>query len=334
MLKSYKQLSRWYGPLEPETGSATPAHADEVGVSTLGDDDGPARYPHYILDDDPDEVRARADVPTDLPSGRAEFTGGWSDWVSGRAPGPDDDYAPPSVAGVVRFPWPEDEFDDDREERATAAAEASRALRQEARDHPTSRRARAIVVLVVAVVLLGAAAAGVLLLLRSSSDRGAAEPTPSSMHFAIGTAQPNEVGAGPNYATRPQPGTGAGAADACPTEREERIVRSAESGGTTSGPDAVLSFQYGYYVERSGERAREVVAPEAAVSPASVIQRGIDSIPVGTTHCVRVVTITESRYLVEITEYRPGGVPATYNKQTVTTAVVDGRTLITGIAAG
>ncbi|MEV6427026.1 hypothetical protein [Nocardia sp. NPDC051463] len=331
MLKSYKQLSRWYGPLEPETGSDAPAYADEVGASVL-DDDGPARYPHYILDDDPDEIRARADVPTDLPSGRSEFIGGWSDWVSGRAPGPDDDYTPPLDGGVVRFPWPADEFDDDRAHWADAAA--SRALRQEARDHPAARRARVIAVLVVAVVLLGAAVAGVLFLLNSSDDRGAAGPASSPRHFAAGTIQADDLGAKPVYATRPQPGTGASGTGACPTERADRVVRSAESGGTGSGPDAVLSFQYGYYVERSGERARQAVAPEAAVSPASVIQRGIDSIPVGTTHCVRIMTLTDTRYSVEITEYRPGGVPATYNKQTVTTAVVDGRTLITGIAAG
>ncbi|MFE7800225.1 hypothetical protein [Nocardia sp. NPDC057440] len=331
MLKSYKQLSRWYGPLEPETDSAAPAYTDEVGAAVL-DDDGPSRYPHYILDDDPDEIRARADVPTDLPSGRSEFIGGWSDWVSGRAPGPDDDYAPPLDGGVVRFPWPEDEFDDDHAQWAAAAA--SRALRQEARDRPAARRARVIAVLVVAVVLLGAAVAGVLFLLNSSDDHGAAGPASSPLHFAAGSLQVDDVGAKPVYATRPQPGTGASPAGACPTERADRVVRSAESGGTASGPDAVLSFQYGYYVERSGERAREVVAPEATVSPASVIQRGIDSIPVGTTHCVRIVTLTDTRYSVEITEYRPGGVPATYNKQTVTTAVVDGRTLITGIAAG
>jgi hypothetical protein len=96
----------------------------------------------------------------------------------------------------------------------------------------------------------------------------------------------------------------------------------------------VLAFQYAYYVERSGQQARALVAPDAVVSPASVIQHGIDTVPVGTTHCVRVQTITENRYSVEVTEYRPGGAPATYNKQTVSTAVVDGRTLITGIAAG
>jgi hypothetical protein len=190
------------------------------------------------------------------------------------------------------------------------------------------------------VVLLGAAAAGVVYLLHASNNR-AAGSGPSSMQFAAGSAQSNNGAqfnnvddAEPNYATKPQPGTGRVAVSDCHTERADRVVRSAEPGGTTSGPDAVLAFQYAYYVERSGEQARAAVAPDATVSPASAIQRGIDSIPMGTTHCVRIVTIADNRYSVEITEYRPGGAPATYNKQMVTTSVVDGRTLITGIAAG
>ncbi|WP_280314210.1 hypothetical protein [Nocardia wallacei] len=120
----------------------------------------------------------------------------------------------------------------------------------------------------------------------------------------------------------------------CPTERAAQVIRGAEPGGTASGPDAIMWFQHSYYVERSAERAREVVAPGAAISPASVIQRGIDSVPAGTLHCVRVLTVAEDRYTVEVTERRPGRVPKTYDKQTVTTAVIGGRTLITSIAAG
>jgi hypothetical protein len=312
MLKSYKQLSRWYGALEPEADVATPPHRDEADLQTPGDEDGPARYPHYIREEDPDDVRARNEVPADLASNRSEFTGGWSDWVAGHAPGPDDDYTGPRDGELVQFPWPEDEYDHDR---AGRSVRATRALRHEARNHPTSRRARVVVVLIVAVLLLAGAAAGAIYLLRSSGDHGAAAPVVPSMQFTAGSVQSR------------------GIAD-CPTERADRIVRSAEPGGTESGPEAILAFQYAFYVERSGERVRAVVAPDSNISPAAVIQHGIDTIPVGTTHCVRIQTITENRYSVEVTEYRPGGAPATYNKQTVTTAVVGGRTLITGIAAG
>ncbi|MBO0853363.1 MAG: hypothetical protein J2P18_06300 [Nocardia sp.] len=120
----------------------------------------------------------------------------------------------------------------------------------------------------------------------------------------------------------------------CPTERSDRVVRGADVGGTGSGPDAIMWFQHAFYVERSAERALEVVAPGAYVSPAEVIQRGIDSVPLGTDFCVRVVTLAGNRYSVEVTERRPAAAPATYDKQLVTTAVVGGRTLITGITAG
>ncbi|MEV6387734.1 hypothetical protein [Nocardia xishanensis] len=310
MLKSYKDLSRWYDPLEPDNGNGTPAPAQQDDASSdTADDEGPARYPHYIREEvDPEEARARNEVPADLASRRAEFTGGWSDWVADHAPGPDDDYAPRD-GDLVRFPWPEDDDYDDEPEPPV------RPLPRALRDHPALRRGRVVVLLIVAVLLLALVAVGVLYLLRSSGNRAAVAPTSPPMQFTAGSAQ-------------------AGITSGCPTERGDRLIRSAAAGSTDSGPDVVLAFQYAYYVERSGERARAFVAPDANISAASTIQRGIDSVPEGTTHCVRVTTVTDDMYSVEVTEYRPGGAPATYNKQTVTTAVIGGRTLITGIAAG
>ncbi|TQM31805.1 hypothetical protein [Nocardia bhagyanarayanae] len=308
MLKSYKDLSRWYDALEPDNGAPAPAQQDDASLDPV-EDDGPARYPHYIREEeDPEEARARNEVPADLASRRAEFTGGWSDWVAVHAPGPDDDYAPRD-GDLVRFPWPEDDDYDD--EPAPLVRPHPRSLR----DHPASRRGRVVLVLIVAVLLLAFVAVGALYLLRSSGNRAAVAPTTPPMQFTAGSAQ-------------------AGITSGCPTERAERLIRSAEAGGTHSGPDVVLAFQYAYYVERSGERARAFVAPDAAVPAAPTIQRGIDTVPEGTTHCVRVATVGGDMYSVEVTEYRPGGAPATYNKQTVTTAVIGGRTLITGIAAG
>jgi hypothetical protein len=318
MLKSYKELSRWYGALEPET-APLPPQPDAVSVEATADEDGPAQFPHYIRDEDPEEVRARNEAPADLASTRSEFTGGWSDWVAGRAPGPDDDYTAPREAELVQFPWSDDDYDDEpaRPARGPASGPA-RPLRQEARNG--SRHLRVAIVLIVALVLLVVAAAAVLYLLRGSGERGpngglGQGLSRPSMQFTAGSVQSS------------------GLTD-CPTERAERVVRGAEAGGTDSGPDAILAFQYAYYVERSGARVRAVVAPESNLSAAEVIQHGIDTIPVGTTHCVRITTIGTNRYSVEVTEYRPGGAPATYNNQTVTTTVVGGRTLITGIAAG
>ncbi|UAK30152.1 hypothetical protein K8O92_19600 [Nocardia asteroides] len=322
MLKSYKQLSRWYGALEPETGAPEAGKRDEANAIIPVDDDGPSRYPDYIRDDDEPWQRKPEDAPADLPAQHSEFTGGWSDWVvTGHAPGPDDDYVAPRQAGPAQFPWADD---DDHEPVDRPRPAVSRGLRQAARDHPAMRRARVLLIVIAAVLIVAVAAVCVLFLLRAAGDR-AAQPRDShvsaSVQLTVGSAQ---AGSNPRAVS----------AGACPTERSDAIVRSAEAGGTGSGPDAVLSFQYAYYVERSGERARAAVAPDADVQPAWVIQRGIDSVPAGTTHCVRIVTVGDNRYSVEVTEYRPGGAPATYNRQVVTTAVIDGRTLITGIAAG
>ncbi|MEU7629375.1 hypothetical protein AB0C34_05235 [Nocardia sp. NPDC049220] len=318
MLKSYKQLSRWYGALEPDKGAPESVHPD--AASSGKEDDEPARGRRYLREDDEPRRSPSDDIPADLPAQRSEFIGGWSDWVAGRAPGPDDHYVVPRQVGFAQFPWADDEHGQvDR-----ARPPASRAPRRAVRERAPARRARAVVVLIVAVVLFGAAGLCVLFLMHSSGNRAAAPKdslVPASVQFTVGSARAG-VGARPV------------AGGACPTERGDAIVRSAEAGGTGSGPDAVLSFQYAYYVERSGARAREVVAPDAAVQPAWVIQRGIDTVPAGTAHCVRIVEIGDNRYSVEVTEYRSGGVPSTYNKQTVTTAVIGGRTLITGIVAG
>ncbi|MBF6059738.1 hypothetical protein IU500_01565 [Nocardia terpenica] len=310
MLKSYKDLARWYPAVEPEGLAPPPAPA--VAVPAF-DDAGAARFPHYIRDTEPEPF----DIPfTDEPAAsRAEFVGGWSDWVADHAPGPDDDYPVPD-AESVRFPWDDEDGEPHlglpRLGRDGPGAAASFGTLRE-RAHPN--RWRVAVVLAVAVLLLVAAACFALYLLYA---RGGAR-------HAVGPPAPP---------VRLTAATGEAAPGSCPTERSDRVLRGAEPGGTDSGPDAIMWFQHSYYVERSAERAREVVAPDAAVSPAPLIQRGIDSIPPGTGYCVRVITLEDGKYAVEVTERRPNRAPTTYDRQTVTTAVIGGRTLITGITAG
>ncbi|MFE1594838.1 hypothetical protein [Nocardia sp. NPDC058705] len=256
-----------------------------------------------------DATTESVDVPEPAPTPlaqlagrRSDFTGGWSDWVADPAPGPDDDFD----AELVQFPWPDaaaDEYDDARVLEPSGALRANR------------KRQRAWVVLAVSVLVLVIAATGVFFLLFGRGGDNTARQAASPLHFTAGNLTADTAGS-------------------CPTERTDIVVRSAEAGGTGSGPDAILAFQYAYYVSRSGEQARAVVAPGAEISPAAVIQRGIDTIPVGTTHCVRITTVAADRFTVEVTEFRPAGAPATYTKQSVRTELVGDRTLITGIAAG
>ncbi|MFF0488120.1 hypothetical protein ACFYTQ_03775 [Nocardia sp. NPDC004068] len=307
MLKSYKDLRRWYPPLEPVGDAERPAPAAQP-VTPAFADDGAARYPHYIRETEPEPFDpAFVDEP---PTRRAEFVGGWSDWVGNHAPGPDDDY-PVGEGEVVPFPWDDDPDPEDELPRRARLGRAESAGTPTSL-HPHRTRNRLLVLLAIAVVLLIAATGFAVYLL--TRDSGAAGRAPLTMQLSVATTD--------------------AAADACPTEQLPGVLRGAEPGGTDSGPAAIMWFQHAYYVERSGERAREVVAPDAVVPPPAVIQRGIDSVPPGTDYCVRVVTRHDGEYAVEVTERRPGGVPSTYNRQTVTTAVVGGRTLITSITAG
>lgn len=314
MLKSYKKLDRWYGPLEPQGADSSPEWADgSVDSDTVSaDGTGPARYPDYISADeiDPEDVvssrvrtRSAESVaePTELSERRSGFTGGWSDWVTDPESGSADD------GDLVPFPWSDSDEPPARIGRAAGRSDEA---------DVKARRRRTIGVLVAAVLLLAAAAAVVLYLLAPGAPRSSGPDDGAALRFI---AEDADTGAGANR---------------CAAERSDSVVRGAEPGNTTSGPDVIMRFQYAYYVERSGAAARAVVAPDARVSSAERIQAGIDSVAPGTEYCLRIVTVADGRYSVDVTEYGPDGAPATYSKQTVTTAVIDGRTLITGITAG
>lgn len=302
MLKSYKKLDRWYGPLEPEgEGGAADSRARMPEPELAADDDGPARYPDYIAR--AGSASAAPDpAPAELSGRRSEFTGGWSDWV--------DEPAGDRAGDLLRLPGTgDDEFTE-----PVRIGRGPGRLR-DAADTGNARRRRTFAVLVAVVIVLAIATAVVVYLLTPGAPRAAGPDDGAGLRFTSGSAQ-------------------TGPAARCPDEQAGPVVRGAGPGGTDSGPAAILRFQYAYYVQRSGAAAHEVVAPGAAVSPADVIQAGIDSVAPATGHCVRIVAVADGRYSVEVTEYRPGGAPATYSRQTVTTAVIDGRTLITGITAG
>ncbi len=270
-----------------------------------------------------------------LPAPREyqDYEGEWSDWVAGRT----DPVAYPANApdsptradatGTPPDPYPEEtsphppEPDDTSEPvSAPTARERLRRRLETIRPTPTAppdaprrpdRTRWATVVLGAAGMAALTGAAYVQFVVIGFDD--APPPVPSAS-----TATPIS-------AATPASGD-------CPSERIGSTVRGNGPGGDASGPEAILAFQHGYYVARSGEQARAVVAPDAAVPSAADIQRGIDTIPAGTTHCV---TITPGafvgQYTVVITEYRAGSPPRGYNPQLVTTMQIGNRTLITAI---
>ena len=123
----------------------------------------------------------------------------------------------------------------------------------------------------------------------------------------------------------------------CPSSHGGDTVTGNGPGGQQDGPSAILAFDHAYYVLRSGEQARAVVAPDATtVSSAEVIQAAIDAeIPPGTEHCLAIVAdpVEVERYWVTLTERRPDSALETY-QQIVTTADQGGRRhVITSIGA-
>ncbi|MGV9820429.1 hypothetical protein [Nocardia xishanensis] len=133
-------------------------------------------------------------------------------------------------------------------------------------------------------------------------------------------------------ATAAPPPVTTSAAGGCPSARDGNMTRGNGPGGTDSGPDAILGFQYAFYVERSGERVRKFVAPDAVnISTGEVIQKAIDElIPKGTTHCLWMFEVAPGTYEVDLREHRPDGSTIVY-KQTVITVEKDGKTLVSSI---
>lgn len=118
----------------------------------------------------------------------------------------------------------------------------------------------------------------------------------------------------------------------CPAETSGSHVRGSGPGGYKSGPDAILALQHAYYVARSGALVRSLVDVDAAIPSAAEIQAGIDTIPMGTTHCVQISPGAFSgQYIVIVTEFRPDQSRRIWSPQLVMTNVIGDRTVITAI---
>lgn len=166
-----------------------------------------------------------------------------------------------------------------------------------------SPRLRYVAALIVVVALLG------WFLLRIFSGQG--DPVPAHLVEESGASNPTLDAAPPVLAAEPTSEVDPGA---CRTDR----------GDQKSGPGVIAAFEYAYYITRSGAAVRALTTPETSLPPAEKIQAGIDTVPTGTTHCVRITPITTDVYSVALAEMRPGAEPAQF-AQTITTKNIDGR---------
>ncbi|MFJ7621395.1 MAG: hypothetical protein ACI9JD_000929 [Rhodococcus sp. (in: high G+C Gram-positive bacteria)] len=107
------------------------------------------------------------------------------------------------------------------------------------------------------------------------------------------------------------------------TETDPTACRT-DPGDHKSGPGVIAAFEHAYYVTRSGTAVRALATPDTSLPSVDKIQAGIDTVPTGTTHCVRITPIAAGIYSVALTEMRPGQPPAQF-PQTITAKEVDGR---------
>ena len=105
---------------------------------------------------------------------------------------------------------------------------------------------------------------------------------------------------------------------ACESSTEGSVTTGNGAGDAKSTAGAVLSFQYGYYVQRDADAALKAVAKDQVVGDTKALQKGIDSVPEGTTHCVSITTGDKNSADVKVTETHPDGTELVHD-QTVTT---------------
>ncbi|MFC9556057.1 hypothetical protein ACFTWF_35135 [Rhodococcus sp. NPDC056960] len=129
--------------------------------------------------------------------------------------------------------------------------------------------------------------------------------------------------------TPPTP-TAASAVSWCPALVLDGRVEGNGIGGTDSGPQAILAFDHGFYVARSGTQARRVVAPDSQVASAEQLQEGIDQTPEGTEHCLSIRPLAPGEWAVDVQEKRPNGEVNVY-PQIFRTDNLGGQVLVTAI---
>jgi hypothetical protein len=116
-----------------------------------------------------------------------------------------------------------------------------------------------------------------------------------------------------------------------PTTETDPTACRTDPGDQKSGPGVIAAFEHAYYVTRSGTAVRALTTPDASLPAKEKIQAGIDTVPTGTTHCVRITPISAGIYSVALTEIRPDQVPGQFS-QTITTKDIDGRWFVDSIS--
>ena len=170
------------------------------------------------------------------------------------------------------------------------------------------RRAPLVVAATLVVLVAAVAAAGLLLWPRHSHQEPTAQRPPAAASVAPTTP-----------------------ADPCPEEVSGTTTTGNGPGGQTSGPDVIKAWNYAYYVTRQAAAAKAVTTP-GAVAEVPAIQKYIDAVPAGSTHCLTITEGVADSFRVKIAIIPPSsGQPPEVIPQIVQTVQAGGKWWIASI---
>lgn len=97
-------------------------------------------------------------------------------------------------------------------------------------------------------------------------------------------------------------------ADPCPDSVEGDTTTGDGAGDQSSPAGAVLAWNHNYYVTRSAKNAKAVTT-ENAVATEPELQKAIDAVPAGSTHCVTITDLGKGLLRVKLAVTAPQGQP-------------------------
>ncbi|MFJ4657625.1 hypothetical protein ACIP5Y_40720 [Nocardia sp. NPDC088792] len=283
----------------------------------------PIRAVDPVIGTDATDVEVR----TATALGRTTRVGAWDEWLARpRRPGDYDDEE--EHDGAHGETW------GDVARRGFVDRTGGRTLLDRLRrteddfdDEPGPGRSRGASIV---LGVLAVAAVLIVAILVISVNAGMGKNKTGHPAMAVPTPAPAPA---PTLAGTPEPYPHA-TADCLGTHTDALTV-GAGPGDPTTGPGAILGFEWSYYVDRNAARAREFVAPDGTVSDTKTIQSGIDSVPADTRYCVHITGADHdpNTWNVVLSEQFPTDKTPRQWPQTVTTRTDHGRVLITGIRA-
>lgn len=248
-----------------------------------------------------------------------EHTGSWSDWIV-KAPAPKPQYE----NGYDDY---DDEYYDDDDDydppplrqRGGGPAHRRGSSRSLSRNPgPRSTQQWMVPLLGVLAVLAITAAVAVQFAKATEPDTTAQQGMPTVPAASTTTTVQPVAAASP---------------DLCPNETIGTNVRGNGPGSTRSSTDVILAVQNRYYVERNGQRVREMFVPDSPTTPtAEAVQAGIDSIPAGTTYCVQIMPGPfVGQHIMVVTETHLDKTHRIWPAQLVITTAIGDRTLVSAV---